>query len=316
MSEWRLMVRKYLLHLQSGGYSNGMLEASARWIKSFLAWCEERGLSAPADVRAEDVEAFRQFLCHTPGRRCDVYSAQSIDQALRLLRPMFRWALKREYILFDPTADLVLPGLSRPAPQVPTMNDVRRMLRASDDGTMLGLRDRAVLETFYGTGMRKLELLQLDLKDVDMHDRKIRVFGKGSYERFVPIGDTLADVLERYLRDCRLQLAGRMQDPALFLSANGTRFSPNGMAELIRRLAKRVGLKLSAHTLRHAFAVHLLKCGADFYDVSHLLGHRDPSSTEIYTHIAMSTFGRQFRRCHPRGRRITRPSSQQGGERA
>ncbi len=302
MNGWRPLIKKHLIERQSAGISNTTLEHSARWLKRFMAWCESQQLASPAAVTPADIEAFRALMCKTPGPRCASFSPSSIHQAMRALRALFFWAEKREVILLNPMADVVVGRVKPVLPPVMSIHDVERLLEAADDGSLLGIRNRAILETLYDTGIRRSELLGLQLTSLDLSERKIRVMGKGSVERFAPVGDVLAAVLERYLRHCRPHLAGRMNDAALFLTANGQCYQSNSLTQMIHALGKRVGLRVTPHALRHAFAVHLLECGADFYEVQRLLGHRSPKSTQIYLDIAKAAFARMVRRCHPRGR--------------
>lgn len=306
MIDWPSLLRDYLLSLQTRGHTVGTLESAARALKVWRAWYQAEGLLSPGDVTRADLDRFHEALRTTPGARGARLGPSSIDRIMQVVRDLLRWAVKREHLLLDPTAELLLPAVRAPLPRTLTVEEMTRLLEAADDGTLLGVRDLAVLETFYGTGVRKLELMRLDVADLDLCERKLRVMGKGRRERFVPVGEALAERLTVYLRDCRPQLAGRTDVAALFLTRDGERYSGSGMAALLARVGRRAGIPLAAHRLRHAFAVHLLQCGADMTEIQHLLGHRSLSSTQIYTHISNQVFGRKFRNCHPRGGRLTR----------
>jgi integrase/recombinase XerD len=314
VSDWRIFVRDYLLHIQAAGYSDRTLEARAFWLKHAMEWCHGNGVSDPVEFTAAHAEAYRQALTGSPGR-CGPRTSASAIGAMAGLRGLFAWAARYERVLFNPMADMVL---RRERPEICVQISIEQMTKLlddTDDGTLLGMRDLAVLETFYGTGIRRTELLMLRTTDLDLQARKLRVLGKGAVERFAPVGATLAAVLERYLRDCRPHLVGRDDGGALLVAANGERFSQSGLGCLMQRVSHRAGIHLSAHMLRHLFATHLLECGADFYEVQRLLGHRSPSSTQIYTHVANAVFAKKHRACHPRGRQVSsHPPPSEGDE--
>jgi len=204
----------------------------------------------------------------------------------------------------DPTARLPAPRLGRPLPKSLTERDVEALLAAPETGTPVGLRDRAMLETLYATGLRVSELVSLPVARLNTRQGVIRVVaGKGGKDRLVPLGEEAIAWLERYLGEGRpAMLEGRHSD-ALFITSRGTAMTRQAFWYLIRRYALRAGIEkpLSPHTLRHAFATHLLDHGADLRSLQMLLGHADLSTTQIYTHVARERLKELHARHHPRG---------------
>ncbi len=195
------------------------------------------------------------------------------------------------------------PRLGRPLPRTLTEAEVEALLAAPDTSTALGLRDRAMLEVLYATGLRVTELVGLRLEQVNLRQGVIRVIGKGDKERLVPLGDEALDWLERYLREARAELYKGLPDATLFPSRRGRPQTRQTFWYAVKRYAVKAGINkpLSPHVLRHAFATHLLNHGADLRVVQMLLGHSDISTTQIYTHIARQRLKELHSRHHPRG---------------
>lgn len=230
--------------------------------------------------------------------------ASSQARYLSTLRRFYRWQVGRGRIALDPTLRLANP--SRPArlPKVMSEAQVGALLTAPDLGTPLGLRDRAMLETLYATGLRVSELVGLQLHSISLADGVLRAFGKGSKERLVPLGEQAIDWIGRYQRESRGDILGRRQSDALFVTQRGDAMTRHAFWHLIKRYAVRAGIdpaKLSPHVLRHAFATHLLNHGADLRVVQLLLGHADISTTQIYTHVARERLKTLHAVHHPRG---------------
>ena len=210
----------------------------------------------------------------------------------------------REKVLSeDPTALIENPKLGRPLPKSLTEDDVERLLAAPDLGEAIGLRDRTMLEVLYASGLRVSELVGLTIPEINLRQGVVRVFGKGSKERLVPLGQEAQSWLERYIREARPELLGGRQSNVLFPSLRGTQMTRQTFWHRIKQCATVAGINkpLSPHTLRHAFATHLLNHGADLRVVQLLLGHSDLSTTQIYTHIANSRMKDLHAQHHPRG---------------
>jgi integrase/recombinase XerD len=230
--------------------------------------------------------------------------ASSQSRYLSTLRRFFRWQLGRGRIIADPTLKLANPARPSRLPKVMSEKQVDSLLNAPDIDTPLGLRDRAMLETLYASGLRVSELVNLRLHEVSFNEGVLRALGKGSKERLVPLGEQAIDWLGRYLNEARREILNGQRSDALFITARGGPMTRQAFWQLIKRYALRAGIapeKLSPHVLRHAFATHLLNHGADLRVVQLLLGHADISTTQIYTHVARERLKSLHAMHHPRG---------------
>ena len=262
----------------------------------FNGWLEGRGI----ELRNAGREA---ILDHLAWRLENGYQARSTARLLSGLRGFYRYLLREGDIAVDPTLRVELPRVGRPLPKAISETDVEALLAAPDIDDPLGLRDRAMLEVLYACGVRVSELVGLTLEQVSLRQGVLRAVGKGRKERLVPLGEEALAWLERYLREARgTLLAGRPCD-ALFPSQRGEQMTRQTFWHRIKLHARTAGIStsISPHTLRHAFATHLLNHGADLRTVQMLLGHSDLSTTQIYTHIARSRLQALHAMHHPRG---------------
>ena len=230
--------------------------------------------------------------------------ASSHARYLSTLRRFYRWQLGRGRIVADPTLKLANPSRPSRLPKVMSEKQVEALLNAPDLDTPLGLRDRAMLETIYATGLRVSELVGLRLHEVSLADGVLRALGKGSKERLVPLGQLAIEWIQRYLNEARPDILNGQQSDDLFVTARGGAMTRQAFWHLIKRYALIAGIapeKLSPHVLRHAFATHLLNHGADLRVVQLLLGHADISTTQIYTHVARERLKTLHAVHHPRG---------------
>ena len=220
------------------------------------------------------------------------------------LRRFYRWQLSRGRIVADPTLKLANPTQPSRLPKVMSEKQVDHLLNAPNLESPLGLRDRAMLETLYATGLRVSELVNLKLHEIGFNEGVLRVIGKGNKERLVPLGEQAIDWLTRYLNESRMEIIKGQQSDALFITARGGPMTRQAFWQLIKRYAITAEIppeKLSPHVLRHAFATHLLNHGADLRVVQLLLGHADISTTQIYTHVARERLKSLHATHHPRG---------------
>ena len=263
----------------------------ARWLAT-----QQRG-----SLLMVDEQNLAAYLAHVASSR---RRATSQSRYLSSLRRFYRWHLGRGRIVADPTLRLVNPLRPSRLPKVLAEAQVEALLGAPPVETTLGLRDRAMLETIYATGLRVSELVNLKLHEVGMNEGVLRVFGKGSKERLAPLGEEALDWIGRYLQEARPALLAGKRSDALFLSQRGAPMSRQMFWNLVKRYALRAGIdpaRLSPHVLRHAFATHLLNHGADLRVVQLLLGHADISTTQIYTHVARERLKSLHALHHPRG---------------
>jgi len=279
------------------GLARNTLESYRRDLAQFAAWLVARdGTSLLAATHAD----LLGFLGHRVQRRA---KATTASRELSSLKRFYRYALRQGKIAADPTLNIDSPKLPRALPKSLTEQDVESLLGAPQVEDVLGLRDRTMLETLYASGLRVSELVTLKLPQVSQDMGVVRVMGKGSKERLVPLGEEALAWIRRYLKEGRPALLGARPSEALFVTTRGEGMTRQAFWYLIKRYAARAGLNLSLspHTLRHAFATHLLNHGADLRVVQLLLGHSDISTTQIYTHVARERLKRLHAKHHPRG---------------
>jgi integrase/recombinase XerD len=278
------------------GLSPHTIAAYRSDLAQYQSWLQERGIELHGSGR-------EAILDHLAWRLSAGYQARSTARFLSGLRGFYRFLLREGLIAQDPTLQVELPQLGRPLPKSLSEADVEALLAAPDIGEPIGLRDRAMLEVLYACGLRVTELISLTLEQVNLRQGVLRVFGKGSKERLVPLGEEAMVWVARYVRDSRpLLLDGKPSD-VLFPSLRGEQMTRQTFWYRIKHQARVAGISkaLSPHTLRHAFATHLLNHGANLRVVQMLLGHSDLSTTQIYTHVARARLQALHAAHHPRG---------------
>lgn len=277
------------------GLSKNTLVSYRRDLMKVAAWLASRQRSLYTATHA-DLLAFL-------AQHARLLKATSTSRLLSSLRRFYQYALRQGKLQADPSLLIERPKLPRSLPKSLTEAEVESLLAAPEIGGALGLRDRAMLETLYASGLRVSELVNLTLGEVSMDMGVVRVMGKGSKERLVPLGEEALDYLKRYLAEARAVLLDGKQTGALFVTGRGAAMTRQMFWHLIKRYAVRAGIRkpLSPHTLRHAFATHLLNHGADLRVVQMLLGHTDISTTQIYTHVARERLKQLHAKHHPRG---------------
>ena len=279
------------------GLSENTQKAYASDLQHFLDWLirhRDRGL---LEVDSSDIEAYLAIKFRQQA------SSRSMARLVSSLRKFFRYLIREGRLLDDPTLRIEPPRIGRPLPATLTELEVEALLNAINVDDTLGCRDRAMLEVLYATGLRVSELVGLKLTQVNLRQGVVRVVGKGSKERLVPLGELAEEWIARYSRTSRAALLGARQSDDLFVTSRGSAMTRQAFWCIIKRYAGLAGIHkpLSPHTLRHAFATHLLNHGADLRVVQLLLGHSDLSSTQIYTHVAQERLNELHARCHPRG---------------
>ena len=276
------------------GLAEATLSAYRSDLSRFSRWLSGRGRRLE-EVRRLDVLDFLGEHAHWPPR--------TVARRLSALRRFYQHLEREGRIRNNPCDRVDAPRLGRPLPGVLSEQEVERLLAAPDLETASGVRDRAMLEVLYATGLRVSELVGLRSEQVNLIQGVLRVVGKGGKERLVPLGEPAVEWLERYFREGRPDILGERRTPALFPTSRGGAMTRQAFWHLVKRYAARAGISqdISPHTLRHAFATHLLDHGADLRVVQILLGHRDISTTQIYTHIARERLKVLHARHHPRG---------------
>jgi integrase/recombinase XerD len=219
------------------------------------------------------------------------------------MKRFFQYLVREKLMASDPSAHLESPKLVRGLPQSLSEADVEALLEAPDADTVLGLRDRAMLETLYASGLRVTELVTLKVAQVSLDMGVVRVMGKGSKERLVPLGEAASDMIQRYAGSARIEILGGKKSDDMFVTQRGRAMTRQMFWHMIKRYALKAGVNkpISPHTLRHAFATHLINHGADLRVVQLLLGHADITTTQIYTHVARERLKLIHAQHHPRG---------------
>jgi len=278
------------------GLSANTLTAYRTDLKKISDWLEKRKQSLDKATKAELFD----YLAHTV--RSGI-SARSSARQLSSLRRFYRYLAREGIAESDPTSDLESPVIGKTLPKTLSESSVEQLLAAPAENTALGIRDRAMLETIYATGLRVSELVNLTLSELDSTAGLVRVTGKGGRERIVPLGEEALAHLGQYLNDARPELLRDRVSEAVFVTRRGGPMSRQAFWQLIKRYATIAGVDeaLSPHSLRHAFATHLLNHGADLRSVQMLLGHSNLSTTQIYTHVARARLQSLHAEHHPRG---------------
>lgn len=278
------------------GLSSHTRSAYRTDLLAFARWLEGRGLTLESLGRDA-------VLDHLGWRLSEGYQARSTARFLSGLRSFYKYAVREGRVAEDPTLLVSMPQLGAPLPKSLSEADVEALLAAPDTQDTLGLRDRTMLEVLYATGLRVTELISLTLDEINLREGSLRVFGKGSKERLIPLGEEAIAWLEDYLKTARPLLLGGQPGDILFPSQRGTPMTRQTFWHRIKLHAQVAGIRtsLSPHTLRHAFATHLLNHGADLRTVQMLLGHTSLSTTQIYTHVARVRLQQLHAQHHPRG---------------
>lgn len=290
------LVDEYLTHLRvERNLSPNTVKAYGEDLASFLAWASRESVH----VLDLDHRRLRRYLAELDRAR---YARRTIARRLAAVRSFYRYVVMRGYAPGSPAAVLASPKLPRELPAVAPAQLLERLLDAPDAVTPLGVRDRAILELLYATGVRVSELTGLDTGDVDLAGGTVRVMGKGSRERIVPMHPAAVRKLREYLARGRTQIDRGQGESAFFLNRLGTRLSSGGVRRMLEKYLVVVGAsaQLTPHDLRHSFATHLLEGGADLRTVQELLGHVALSTTQIYTHVSTKRLRDVHRGAHPR----------------
>ena len=297
------LVDEFLTHLKVGDhYSAHTLESYGLDLRQFLQFLEGEGINRPEVV---DHLLFRRYLAYLKQK---ALAKSSITRKVACVRTFFKFLCRQGYLAENPTIGLAYPRREKRLPEFMYPKEINALLTMPDLSTELGIRDQAILELLYSSGLRLNEVVSLKLEDLDLSRGYLRVMGKGSKERLVPLGGVAHRILVRYLKEVRPNLL-RKAYPSLksennvFLNYQGTRLSGRSIQRLVVKYIKKLGClkkKITPHTFRHTFATHLLENGADLRVVQELLGHVDLSTTQIYTHLTKERIRAVYLKNHPR----------------
>jgi integrase/recombinase XerD len=299
----RRLLQEHLEGMQVKNYSEDTVD-HARWsIADFIRWAEQRGLEHPMEVTRPILESYQRYLYYYRQKNGQPLTFRTQHSRLTPICRWFRWLVRNHHILYNPASDLDMPRMEKRIPRtIFSVEETERIMLVPDLGTPVGLRDRAMLETFYSTGIRRKELMRLKLYDLDRERATLTIRqGKGKKDRMIPIGERALAWVGKYLREARPQLAIEPDDATLFLTQYGEPFHPDALSNLARSLIAQanLGKSGSCHTFRHTMATLMLEGGANLRYIQQMLGHTDLSSTEIYTHVAIRKLQQIHAATHP-----------------
>lgn len=273
------------------GLSKNTIKSYESDLKEFFAWCHNIHKKLPSKLTSSSINIYLGYLFNKN------IKSSSVNRKLSTLKAFYIYLYKQKIILKIPTEDIETPKIQKKLPSTLSENEVEKLLKAPKDNNIIEIRDKAMLEMLYATGMRISELVNLKEVNVDKNRQVVKVLGKGSKERLIPFGDEALYSLQKYLHK------RNSRNIYIFLNNRDNKLSRVGFWQRVKIYLKRVHLKsdITPHTLRHAFATHLLNRGADLRSVQLLLGHSDLSTTQIYTHIAKQRLSEMHKKHHPRG---------------
>ena len=278
------------------GLSKNTIESYSRDLRKFSCFLEKGRVGDLAKVKNVTIMSFLL------GLRSQGLSSKTTGRNLSALRMFFRFLVRENFLKADPTVNIESPKTRPHLPSVLNFSEVDSLLAQPDIKTLRGLRDKAMLELLYATGIRVTELINLKINSLNLEVGYLIAFGKGSKERIIPVGETAQLYVKEYLSTVRPRCLKGKSNPFLFLNPSGEKLSRQGFWKIVKRYALKAGInkKLSPHTLRHSFATHLLERGADLRSVQIMLGHVDITTTQIYTHITLERLKRIHQKYHPR----------------
>ncbi len=296
-------LRDFIDSMGARGLSFLTLRGRLHAIKRFILWADERGLSDPREITLPILERYQSYLYHFRKPNGEPLSFSSQAAELAPLRAFFKWLTRQHIILYNPASELQLPKINKNlARYVLSIENVEKILAVPDTSTLLGLRDRAILEVLYSSGIRRSEIRRLSIYDVDTQRGTLLVRnGKGAKDRIVPLGERACAWVEKYLRDVRPQFVTARDDGVMFLTFHGDSFTGYAIGDTVKEYILKSGVPVngSCHLFRHACATHMLDNGADTRFIQALLGHASLESTQIYTQVALSKLIAVHAATHP-----------------
>jgi len=295
---------KFTQHMKTHGFAERSIPSYLYNVRLFVEYLADLGIRNLADA---DRKTLADYQLHVSLSLHKGRSLAHITQRNRIvcLKTFYRYLVKNGAVISDPAAELELPRVrDQLPPNVLTKKEVARLLGQPDAGTAFGIRDRAILELLYSSGIRVSELASLTLEDLDLRGGELRVQGKGNKERLVPVGEVACDYVGLYIEDSRPRLASA-EERTLFVTARGRRFQATNLIALVREYGRRAGIhkRVTPHALRHTCATHLLQGKADIRQIQRILGHASIATTQRYTKVEITDLKEVLKRCHPRERK-------------
>ena len=284
-------------------YSSETTHKRENSLQRFIVWCDERGLDNPQDVTSPILERYRRHLFHYRKTNGAPLSFSTQHGYLAPLKAFFKWLSKENYILYNPASEFDLPKIPKRLPKhILSIEEIEDILNHTQIFGDIGIRDRAIMETFYSTGVRRMELVNLKIQDLDFNRGTLVIFeGKWQKDRMVPIGDRACAWVRKYLDEVRPTLVTDDDNGHLFLTEYGEPFIKNRISDLVKKYMNAVGIDKpgACHLFRHAMATHMLENGADIRYIQEILGHVNLSSTEIYTRVSIKKLKQIHTATHP-----------------
>ncbi len=284
------------------GFSVETLRRHESNIRRFVAWCDERGIEKPHDITKPILEGYQRHLFYYRQENGDALSAGSRSAYITSIKQFFKWLTQENYLLYNPASELITPNTNPSLPSVLTLDEVENLLNNINTQKPSGIRDRAIVEMLYSTGMRRFELCNVTLEDISLSRRIVYVRqGKGGKDRVVPIGERAVYWLHKYLNEVRHTLVIDERDSHVFLTDYGESYTEHRLGNRVKRLLRDSGIEIagSCHLLRHAMATHMLENGADIRYIQAMLGHADLNTTQIYTHVSIRKLQEIHAATHP-----------------
>lgn len=289
-------VVQFAEYLEKGkGSTKNTILSYERDLKNFHQFLIQAGISKPQKINVTNIRAYLLYL-EKKGR-----AASTISRNLASLRSFFQFLYKEGYIQEDPTLDVVAPKIEKKLPEILTMEEVGLLLAQPDPKELKGIRDKAMLEVLYATGIRVSELVNLQTDQIHMALGYLRC-SYGGKERIIPLGSKAIEALQKYIENARLIMIRDIKEPALFVNCSGTAMTRQGFWKIVKVYAQKASIQktITPHMLRHSFAVHLVENGADLQSVQEMLGHSDISTTQVYAKLQKNRIKEVYKKAHPR----------------
>ncbi len=304
MSEFNAFKEKYRQHLAVIRYAPETIKRYTYFLNRFFAWLEAQNVTEISGVTKELIQDYQTLLYETVNSRGEPNSVFHQNNALKALKGFFSYLAEENYLVSDPARDISYARTPKRLPRsILTGPEAKKIVHAPNTRTATGYRDRAIIEVFYSTGIRRNELINLELSDVDYHEGFVRInSGKGNKDRVVPIGKIACRYIENYVKAVRPMLVKDPTNNHLFLTMNGTKISENRVWQLIKVYSKKTKIKknITTHTFRHTCATLMLKNKANIRHIQELLGHSSLEATQVYTRVSITDLKEVHSRCHPR----------------
>lgn len=298
-----VMKESYLEWMREKNYSPATISSRDAYLRYFVQWCDDRSLTRPNEITKPILERYQRYLYTYRKENGEPMTIRSQHARVVPLRAFFKWLCRQNHLLYNPASELELPRLEKRLPKhILSHQEAETILNQADLSTPFGMRDRAILEVLYSTGLRRMEIANLKLHDLDSDRGTLMVRqGKGKKDRMIPIGDRAILWIEKYVEAVRPSLVGLVDDGTLFLTNLNEPFTPNRLTQLVRDYVKasEIGKQGACHLFRHTCATLMHENGADIRFIQQLLGHADLSTTQIYTQVAIRKLKEIHTATHP-----------------